>query len=243
MNRVLTHIEERAARLRDHPFLAWLTDPSLPPRERLSEWLPCAAFWVFSFMDLNAELLVYPELEAGDDPLKQAINTHLEEDAMHWPWFLHDLETLGVNRSMPFSEALRFLWGKDTRAQRLGMYRLCAAAAQASEPAVRYALISALEAGAHLLFAALVRVSTPYEQATGDTLQYLGPEHSEREPGHLTHQADATEDAFSRIVLTAEEHRRAVSIADAVFDVIDTRWREFLREAHSKKHAAHFATV
>jgi hypothetical protein len=229
MKRILNYLEKRTAEMQEHPFLVWLADPSIPARERLSDWLPCAAFFVFSFMDLNADVLKYSEEEADADPLKKAINAHLEEDSMHWPWYLHDLKALGLDRTMTFSDTLRFLWGKETRSQRLAMYRLCALGSEAEDPILRYALIASLEAVAHLLFSAVVKVSIAYEQDTGTRLLYLGPKHFEREPGHLTHQQDDAADALQRVTITSETCDRATAIAAAVCEVIDDRWREFHR--------------
>jgi hypothetical protein len=238
MQAIINYLERRAAEMQQHPFLVWLADPLIPARERLSDWLPCAAFFVFSFMDLNADVLKYSREEADTDPLKKAINAHLEEDSMHWPWYLHDLEALGLDGTMTFSESLRFLWGEETRSQRLAMYRLCALAAQAEDPILRYTLIASLEAVAHLLFATVVKVSIAYEQETGTRLLYLGPKHFEREPGHLTHQLDDAAEALHRVAISSETYNHAKTIADAVCEAIDGRWREFHRVVLSKSHPA-----
>ena len=130
------------------------------------------------------------------------------------------------------------MWKRGTvsgaRAQRLAMYRLCALAHTAQEPALRYALIATLEAVAHQLFAAVLEVARQFEQETGSTLLYLGPKHFEREPGHLTHQTDAADALFHDLVLDAATAATAVRLAGEVCAAIDARWHEFLANARTQ---------
>lgn len=234
MQTVLTAIDTRARALRAHPFLAWLRDPALPARHRLVAWLPSAAPFVFGFMDLNADVLRYADAEADADPRKRAINDHLAEDAVHWPWYLHDLRQLGLDVVQPMSQTLRDLWGPSTRAQRLAMYRLCQLGHAAHDPALRYVLIAALEAVAHQLFAAVLEVATQFEQESGKKLLYLGPHHFEREPGHLTHQTDAADALFHDVAFDAATAADAVRLAGEVCDAIAARWQEFLANAQAQ---------
>ncbi|HEV2381084.1 MAG TPA: hypothetical protein VG206_14990 [Terriglobia bacterium] len=193
MQNVLCYIEKRTTELNINPFITWLSDPSIPAKERLSRWLPCAAFFVFGFKDLNGEALQYPKGQALRDPLKWAINQHAAEDSMHWPWYLNDLRTLGLDVPTTLSEALQFLWGDETLAQRRAVYRLCTLADRAQDPLLRYSMIAALESYAHLLFATVTRASEEFERETGIGLEYLGAMHFGREPGHLANQEDNTE--------------------------------------------------
>lgn len=231
MKTVLAAIGARAEALRSHPFLDWLRDPAVPARHRLVAWLPTAAPFVFGFMDLNADVLRYADTEAVHDPRQQAINDHLAEDAVHWPWYLHDLRLLGLDVAQPLSQTLRELWGKRTRAQRHAMYRLCQLGQTAQDPALRYVLIASLEAGAHQLFAAVLGVAQQFERESESKLLYLGPHHFEREPGHLTHQTDAADALFDDVVFDSPTALAAARIADEVCDLLAARWDEFLANA------------
>lgn len=236
MQTVLATLADRALALRHHPFLTWLRDSSLPAKHRLTTWLPNAAPFVFGFMDLNAEVLRFPAVDAARDPRMAAINAHLAEDAMHWPWYLHDLQQLGVDRVQPLSTALRHLWGPDTVAQRRAMYRLCALAVQADTPELRYVLIAALEAVAHQLFAAVLEAARECEAETGATLLYLGPKHFEREPGHLTHQTDEADALLRGVQFDAATAAQATQLGLAVCEVIEARWLEFFTVARAAPH-------
>jgi hypothetical protein len=227
MQQLLEYIGNRTEGLTFNPFITWLSDESIPPQERLSAWLPCAAFFVFGFKDLNAIALRYPEAEALTDPLKAAINQHGEEDSMHWPWYLSDLRTLGLDSTMKLSDALRFLWSEETIAQRQAVYQFHALTMQAQDPLLRYSLIAALESYAHLLFAAVTKVSEQYERETGTRLKYLGAMHLDREPGHMANQEDDTEDLLLRQQLDEPTRGKAIQIAGSVCDLIGQRWCEF----------------
>jgi hypothetical protein len=236
MREVLRYIEQRTAQQENGPFIAWLSDESLPARDRLMRWLPCAAPWIFGFMDLNGVLLPYPLEEAGQDRYKRAINDHLDEDAQHWAFYLEDLRRLGLDAPLAFPDLLGFLWGSETRTQRLAVYRLSVLAARADDPILRYCLIAALESFAHLLFATLQEVSTQFGREAGRELLYVGSVHAEKEPGHLANQADAVEASMRAEVLDASKRTEALDIVRQVCDVIDARWIELERCGRSDRY-------
>lgn len=229
MQHVLRYIEQRTAEQRDSALITWLSDESVPAEDRLMRWLPCAAPWVFGFMDLNGVLLRYPDDEASRDPYKRAINDHLEEDANHWRFYVDDLHRLGLDAALEFPDTLRFLWGEETRRQRMAVYRLSALAARATDTRLRYCLILALESLAHLVFDTLRQVSEPYGQATGLDLIYIASEHADREPGHLTRQVDGVEARMQAEVLDEPTRHAALDIAREVCDAVADRWAEMYR--------------
>ena len=235
MHEVLRFVEECTAQQRNNPLISWLSDESVPDRDRLMRWLPCAAPWVFGFMDLNGTLLRYSAEEARQDPYKRAINAHLDEDANHWVYYIHDLRVLGLDRALPFPDVLQFLWGEETRSQRMATYELTALAASATEPLLRYSLILALEALAHMVFETLRHVSEPFARQSGLELIYIAKEHADREPGHLTSQADSVEADMQAEVLDEQTRRRALEIVGRVCDVIGDRWTEMFRSGQTDR--------
>ncbi len=228
MREVIEHIDRKTEKLRLNPFITWLKEPT-PERDRLSAWLPAAAFFVFGFKDLNAEIFRYPEGEAAADPLKKAVNDHASEDSNHWQWYLSDLHKLGLDRPMKFSEALRYLWSEETRTQRMATYQFCVLASRATDPLIRYSMLTALESFAHILFGTLVEISRVFESEIGTKLSYLGQIHFEREPGHMVNQSSDTESLLLNTVLDDQCQAFALEMVDAVWDLIDARWREFHR--------------
>jgi hypothetical protein len=236
MQEVVRFVEQCITEQRNNPLITWLSDESVPDRDRLMRWLPFAAPWVFGFMDLNGTLLRYPAEEARQDPYKRAINAHLDEDANHWVYYIQDLRALGLDASLPFPEVLQFLWGDETRSQRMATYELTALAASATEPLLRYCLILALEALAHLVFETLRHVSEPFGRETGLTLTYIAEEHADLEPGHLTRQFDSAEAEMQAEVLDESTRRRALDIVRRVCDAIADRWTEMFRSGQTDRY-------
>lgn len=227
MRDVIRFIEARAAEQRRNPFIGWLEDESIPARERLTRWLPTAAIFVFGFRDLHDMALVYPREEAEADEVKAAINAHVEEDANHWGWYLHDLRELGLDAEMRFTEVLRLLWSDDTRAQRFATYRLCQLADRAQDPLLRYGLIKAIEAFGQIIFETASQVARQLEADGGVKLQYLGEVHSQRESGGLQRVDAECQARIEASLLDPERRERALAIAAEVCDLIEARWIEF----------------
>jgi hypothetical protein len=233
MEDVRRYIEQRTAQQHSGPLISWLSDQTVPARDRLTRWLPCGAPWVFGFMDLNGVLLKYPDDEARRDPYKRAINDHVDEDSQHWSFYLEDLRRLGLDAPMALPDVLRFLWGRETHHQRMAVYRLAALAARAEDPMLRYCLIAALESFAHLLFETLQKVAAAFGRETGQEVLYVGSVHAAREPGHLANQTDAVEAEMAEVVLDDAQRAAALDIARQVCDVIEDRWAELHRYAVS----------
>ena len=68
-----------------------------------------------SFGDLNKYVV---REKNANTKLQQIINEHTYEDDHHWPWFITDLDKLGYNSQMNFTQVLRFLWGEQTKVSR-----------------------------------------------------------------------------------------------------------------------------
>jgi hypothetical protein len=243
MREVLRYIEQRTVQQRSSPFITWLSDDAVPAQDRLSRWLPCAAPWVFGFMDLNGILLKYTDEHADEDPYKRAINDHLEEDSQHWSFYLEDLHRLGLDAPATFPDVLRFLWGTETHAQRLAIYRLSVLAARAHDPMLRYCFIAAIESSAHLLFATLQEVSASFNAGGEEDLQYVGSVHADKEPGHLANQEDAVEQTMRAEVLDEARRSLALDIVREVADLIDERWVELHRCGQSDRYRTFLRTA
>jgi hypothetical protein len=225
MQEVLAYIRKRTEEQRSHPFIKWLDDDSVPPHERLTRWFPNNAGFAMGFKDLNLMILRYPDEEAAKDPFKRAINHHGEQDGTHWEWYLRDLQKLKLDRDMSLSEALRFLWNRETRVSRRFMYGLCALANRNPDPLIRYSMIMPLEEFAHLLFGKLAKIARAYAKEKAIKLEYLGDLHAEHEPGDLVNQEDEkAQRMFMDIRLSDDKRRVAIAAAQYVCDENVTRW-------------------
>ena len=229
MKEVVRLIDKRAKDQDQNPFIRWLGDERIPPKDRLTKWLLGGGFFISGFRDLNRMILGYPESEAANDKFKKAINSHTEEDSRHWGWYLNDIKKLGLDKQMPFTESLRFLWGKPLETQRWATYRICQLAAKSEDPIVRYCLIKSIEAFGHVIFGKLCAVSKEYENESEIRLEYLGEKHFAQEPGELTNQPDEneTERMMMDTELDPETRKLGLEIAGETCDLIERRWIEF----------------
>lgn len=210
MKTVLQHILRAKRDYARLPFFEHLRDDSLTARERLA-FFPCMAPFIMSFGDLNRHVL---RVEPTDDPSLQMINAHTYEDDHHWPWYLEDFMKLGHDETHKApSDTLRFLWGDATTQNRLLSHRL-AHLVWGAAPAVRLAIVEAIEETGNVLFELTTRLASVVQRESGTELRYCGEFHFQRESGHAMNNEHA---ALARITLSDELRADAIARADQVF--------------------------
>ena len=229
MKEVIQFIDKRLEEQNENPFIQWLQDDSVPPRDRLTKWLLGGGFFISGFRDLNSMILGYPDEEAEQDEFKRAINAHTLEDSRHWGWYLNDIKRLGLDDPLKFTDALKLLWGRKLERQRYATYRICQLAAMSEDPILRYCLIKSIEAFGHVIFGRLCDVAKKYEEETGVRLEYLGETHYRKEPGKLTNQPNESksENLMMNVRLDPEKRKLGLQIADETCGLIERRWIEF----------------
>lgn len=232
MKTVLQHILRRKREYARLPFFDHLCDDTLPAAERLA-FLPCMAPFILSFGDLNRHVL---RVEPTDDPHQQMINAHTYEDDHHWPWYLEDFAKLGHDRSgqLP-SETMRQLWSKGSAESRLLSHRL-AHLIWGAVPAVRLAIVEAIEETGNVLFALTSRLAAEVQADTGTELRYCGEFHFALESGHAMNSEHAE---LARITLDAAARADAIERVDQVFVWFAAWTHELLR--HARRHSASIA--
>jgi hypothetical protein len=210
MKPVLQHILRLKRDYARLPFFDHLRDASLSATERLS-FFPCMAPFILSFGDLNRHML---RVEPTDDPHQRLINEHTHEDDHHWPWYLEDYTKLGHDavRRLP-SDTLRFLWSDATVQSRLLSHRL-AHLLWGATPAVRLAVIEAIEETGNVLFTLTSALAAQVQQQTGTELRYCGEFHFQLESGHAMNHDHAE---LVRIELDAAQRADAIARCDQVY--------------------------
>lgn len=228
MKEVLALIEKRKQEFAQLPLFQFLQDKSIDPRQRLI-WAPCAAPLAMSFRHLNKYDL---RKEPTDDPIQEIINRHTYEDDHHWVWFLEDLEKLGFDDSIRFSDAIKFLWGKETYKTRQICHQIALHTFRA-EPIVVLAAIEAIEATGNVASAMTAQVAQELEQITQQKYRYFGEHHLCVETGHIT-GTDNVEQFLENIQLTHEQRAKAFEVVEKVFEVFTEATNEMM--AYAEKH-------
>lgn len=223
MKPVLQHIFRLKRDYARLPFFDFLRDERLDTRQRLA-FFPCMASFIMSFGDLNRYVL---RVEPSEDPLQQMINAHSYEDDHHWPWYLEDFVKLGHDGGTTPSEVLRFLFSDACTRNRLLSHEL-AHLIWGATPAVRLAVIEAIEETGNVLFALTARLASEYTQASGVELRYLGDFHFMRESGHAMNNDHAD---LAAMALDAASRADAIARSTRVFELFDGWTQELHRFA------------
>ena len=208
MKRVLEHINVCSERFAQEPIFRYLRDESIDPEQRLC-FIPMMAHFVFSFMDINKYIL---RNEALDTPIQRILNTHSYEDATHWPWWIRDLKSAGLDKTCSFSEAMLFVWSEATRKSRILSYDIIGIAARAT-PYQLLAIVETIEATGNKFGTATSEVC---QEIDNNPFVYVGSKHLSVETGH----AMGTKEIMSfieGIELSDQELAETIALVDKLF--------------------------
>jgi Fe-S-cluster formation regulator IscX/YfhJ len=209
MTPILQHILRRKRDYARRPFFEFLRDDTRSVAERLA-FYPCMAPFIMSFGDLNRYVL---RVEPSDDPHQRMINAHTYEDDHHWPWYLEDFQRLGHDLPARPVDTLRALWSESCATNRLLSHQL-AHLIWGAEPAVRLAVVEAIEETGNVLFSLTTQLAVQWQRETGTELRYLGEFHFALESGHAMNNEHAE---LARITLDEAQRTDARQRVDAVF--------------------------
>lgn len=226
MREVLAAITERKRAFAQLPFFTFLADESLTPEQRLA-FYPCMAHWIMSFADLNKYFL---RVEPSVDEYQQRVNIYSHEDDDHWQLYLEDFQKLGFERLYTGTDWLNFLWGEETRANRMLSYRLASLIMSATS-VQRLAIIEAMEEAANVFFPLTVPLAEQIQERTGVELRYLGHFHFGLEAEHT---GAGEHESLARIELDEETRRRTLELVDEVFGLFEDWAEEVLRFANAQ---------
>ena len=227
MKDVFTHIQLRSSQYAKNPMFSYLQDRRIDARKRL-EFVPWISHFVMTFADLYNFFLVQ---EPAPDRFQELVNTHLSEESSHWKWFLTDIDTMGLNPTLKFTEALRLLWGPETAKTRALAYEVCRLSSELAS-IERLALVHAIEATGRVALEALVPVGVEFAQASGRKLVYFGQHHLDTERTH-TVEEEGTRLFLETVPVSPEQLEKMRAIVDDVFKHFDTFAHEAFERATS----------
>ena len=230
MKPVLQHILKLKREYARLPFFDHLRDDALPAAERLS-FFPCMAPFILAFGDLNRHVL---RVEPTRDPYQAMINAHTYEDDHHWPWYLEDYAKLGHDHACRPTGTMRRLWSDATARNRMLSHHL-AHLIWGATPAVRLAIIEAIEETGQVLFALTSALAAEVQHDTGVELRYCGDFHFQLESGHAMNNDHAE---LARIALDPDARADAIQRVEQVFAWFADWTDELLRYALAQQQGA-----
>ncbi|SRR5579883_1577433 len=228
MKEVLAFIEKKKQYFSQLRLFKYLQNKSIDPKQRLA-WAPCLTPFAMSFGQLNKYDF---RKEPTDDPIQELINKHTYEDDDHWEWFLEDLEKLGLNHFMKFSDAMRFFWGEETYKTRL-IYHQIALYTFKAEPVVVLAALEAIEATGNVALSLTAKVVQELQETTNQSYPYFGRYHLCVEADH-TIKNDNIRQFMEKIKLTENQKIQIFEVVEKVFEVFTEAVEEMM--TYAEKH-------
>lgn len=229
MEEVLALIEKKKQIFASSGLFEFMRDQSIDPRQRLA-FAPCIAPFAMSFGEFNK--YVFRE-EPTNDPLQVIVNNHTYEDDHHWLWFLEDLETLGINGYLKFSDALKFIWAEETKGSRWVSHQIFSTAFGAS-PITKLAILEVIEATGNVFFSTAAPIAQELRTITQKEFIYFGCFHLAVETGH-TRGTPGLDQLIKNIQLSEETRQEAFKIVENLFEVFTELTDELL--VYAKTHS------
>jgi hypothetical protein len=214
MRRVMRVLDQRTREFEGAPLFEFLRDKRIEPGKRLA-FAPSVAHFVMTFADLYSFVL---KEEPPRDKYQELVNAHTREDENHWRWFLDDLDKLGRDPRVTFTDALRFVWSERTVKTRLLSYHMCRLGFGA-DSLQRLVLVHCIEAAGKVTVRHVAAAGVEFAALTGKKLVYLGQHHSDTEGEHTIEAAD--------VHRSIEDIALDVNRADALSAMVDDAFKYF----------------
>jgi hypothetical protein len=215
MKRIVGLIDTHSRRFDQHPFFRFISDPSIDPKQRLG-YAPCISHFVMTFADIYS--LVFRQ-EPPHDRYQELVNAHTYEDGGHYKWYLADLARIDCDERLPFSEALKLVWGDHSVRLRLLSYEICHLALHASS-LQKLVLVQCIESAGKVSLTHVARSARDFTARGGKPLLYFGSHHVETEEQH-TLEGDQAHDLLGSIELDAPSYAALEPLVERTFALFD----------------------
>lgn len=228
MKEILELIQIKGQKFAQLELFIFFKDTSFIAKERML-WVPYFSPFIMEFSELNKNVF---RKEPTNDKLQEIINQHTYEDESHWIWFLQDIETLGLNKSLKLNESIKFLWSEETKHTRLVCQQIAIQTGNA-EPIIKLIAIQCLEKTFQIALSAVSPVIEELGKLNEHKYLFFGETHTEIENNHSNHSKDV-EIFLENIELTAEQSITAKQTVNLVFQLMTDSMNELIRNAYQE---------
>ncbi|HEY7773741.1 MAG TPA: hypothetical protein VIC26_11205 [Marinagarivorans sp.] len=228
-------ISRCAANLSKHPLMQYF-DAKGRGVARPFDFAPKMAFFVLGFKDMLA-VTAYPNPKTR---LEHDLNTHCKEDAEHWQWFLHDLQTLSTlglitNTATCSPQAvLADIWSERNFEVRKFTYDLVKRLDDEPSAAKKHMIVECLEAAFGVFVQHLTTMSKHLK--VYDKLKYFGQQHHIDEAQHaMGAWVDGHKEGSSH--LSAADYAQLQPVVEEIFSGFNAMfdcWLEAVNQAASR---------
>jgi hypothetical protein len=227
MEELFTLIQQKQNEFVKLPLFKFMKDKNFSVQERLA-WMPCLTHIAMGFADVWKYDF---RIEPSDDEIQQLINKHTYEDEDHWVWFIEDLKKLGFDRTLNFSDAIKLLWGEETKQTRL-VPHLVASSVRNADPIVKLAGIEAIEATFYVFISATIPLIQEIAKTNNHVYHYIGGTHFEVEKSHTIRQSEIKQ-SFQYLQLNSQQINDSFAVIERVFDLFSSSMEELLTYAQN----------
>lgn len=237
MKSILELIEQKNREYAQLPFFKYMEDESIDPRQRLA-FAPVITPLALEFSELCKRVL---RDEPTTNYVQEMVNLHTHEEHFHWQWLLEDMEKMGIDYPMRFSDAVRFLWSNETKVSR-SMFPLFERYTRGADPIIRLVAIEVSEVTANVFFRSTMSAALQLQGMTQAEFRYFGVRHNHIENTHTLH-TPASLQKMREIEVSEEVRQKGLELIDVAFVYFTDLINEFLVYIQTHSYQEPFAKV
>ncbi|MBD2613464.1 MAG: hypothetical protein RMY62_018960 [Nostoc sp. ZfuVER08] len=237
MKSILELIEKKNQEYAQLPFFKYMEDETINPRQKLA-FAPVIAPLAMEFSELCKRIL---RDEPTTDYIQQMVNVHTHEEHFHWQWLLEDMEKMGIDYPMRFSDAVRFLWSEHTLVSR-SMLPLFERYTRGAHPIIKLVAIEVSEVTANVFFRSTKYAALQLQETTQAEFRYFGMRHNHIENTHTLH-TPASLQTMRDIEVPEEIRQQILEFIDVAFEYFTDLINEFFAYITTHSYQEPFARV
>jgi hypothetical protein len=237
MKEVLALIQKRKQEFAELPLFDYLQDKSIDPRQRLA-FAPCLVPLATGFSDLCK--YGFRE-EPTTNTIQAIINLHSYEEQDHWHWLMEDLQKLDLDKSLKFTDTLKFMWGEETKKTR----QVCPKIERSiliSDPLQKLIGVLVSEVTGNVFFSNTEQVVKQLQGIGKKQYRFFGNHHLTQENNHNINRRNVVE-FFAQIEITDEQRQVYFALVDELFEAYAESMDELLVYAKTHKVEQPLAAV
>lgn len=214
---LVTLLDRRMARLREHEFFDALERDARSPADVLRSFMPVWAIDVIGYKDFADVVLEYPDPQSAAE---SAINHWVADLASHGSLYLQDWKALRLDAVVGWrmlDTISYYFLGDDTEVHRSNMARVKKYAMRHDPPLMRWWIVYALERSKQVLLERTRPIATAAELELGITLNYWAYRHGLVE----LRAAEPPQFAFLEQSMTEEDADIVRGVIQTVFDIAE----------------------
>jgi hypothetical protein len=237
MKLLLELIDKKQQEYLQSPFFKYMEDNTIEPRQKLV-YAPIVVPLALDFSEWCKQVI---RDEPTTNRIQEMLNVHTYEEHFHWQWLLEDMEKMGIDYPVKFSDAAKFLWSEQTKVSR-AMLPLFSRYTYGADPIIKLIALEVSEVTANAFFKATMSAALQLEEMQGEEFRYFGTRHNQIENTHTLHTPACLQE-MKDIEISDEIREKAIEVINVSFDYFTKLVDEFYLYAQAHSYQEPFAKV